>query len=324
VAEATSLADLFFAVVNDPDAVDASLLEEALAHAVRLHIHLPDPPVDSSISASYMRAFLDIQLQIHRLATKARVGEANAAKLTASLRRELEINVVVSDGSANYNVDLTEVIKKALGKMTGKQITLVLLGSAAMLSTTWGVNTWMETQKQIQIEQIRSTEHVHALEALKFATAQDTEQFAQIAATLREQVDLGREVVELANEAYREIFRAASATGTAEINGQEVSANVADLLTLSPKTQSEKLTETLLVRVIDIRTEDILEPHVEMRVVDGDQVLRFSLADTLFGTDERAAFFRALETGDPLLVEVEMTVFGEEIRGAKFVSLPTS
>jgi hypothetical protein len=324
VAEATSLADLFFAALSDPDALDFEALEEALRHAVRLNIHLPDPPIDSSISASYMRAFLAIQNDVHRLATKARSGEANAAKLTNALKRDLEINVVVSDGSANYNVDFTEILKKAIGKMTGRQVTIAMLGSAAMLSTAWGVSTWMETQKQVQIEQLRSSEHLSALEAMKFATRQDTERFERLTETMREQVEFGREIVQFANDAYREIFSAASNTGEAEINGQEVSAEVADLLTLSPKTQSEVRKARVVARVIDIRTEDILEPHVELQVIATGQSLRFSLENTLFGSDERAALFRALESGDPIEVDVELTVFQDDVRSTKFVGLSSS
>lgn len=70
MADISTLEDLFFRLVNEPDQIEQEELDRALQQAVRMHIHLPDPPIDSSISTPYMRAFLQIQSDIDRLAGK--------------------------------------------------------------------------------------------------------------------------------------------------------------------------------------------------------------------------------------------------------------
>ena len=320
MADISTLEDLFFRLVNEPDQIEQEVLDRALQQAVRMHIHLPDPPIDSSISTPYMRAFLQIQSDIDRLAGKARFNEGNATRLTKSLKQELELNVVVTEGSSNYDIDLTEVFKKALGKMTGKQIQLVLLFSGALLATTWGAGVWMEWQKEVQIEQIRSAEHIHALEALKFATTKDVELLERMTGVMEQNVEMGRDVIQLVNVSYREILKAAAASGDAvEINGQDVSAEVADLLTITPRAASETAADTVVGRVIDIRTEDLLQPQVEMVDLHSEQKYRFSIDDNLFASEDRSALFRALETGEPIQVEIEIKSVNGDVRSTKFV-----
>lgn len=107
--------------------------------------------------------------------------------------------------------------------------------------------------------------------------------------------------------------------GDVEINGQNVTAEVADLLTITPRAASETAADTVVGRVIDIRTEDLLQPQVEMVDLHSDQKYRFSMDDNLFASDDRSALFRALETGDPIQVEIEVKSVNGDVRSTKFV-----
>lgn len=308
VESSSALEDLFFRVLDADEASAELLVEAALAASSPLRIHLPHPPIDSSISASYMRAFVEIQAEINRLASKVRSGEPNAAKLTQAIKRELELSVVVTDGSSNFTIDLTEVIKKALGKMTGKQIALTVVFVALVLGTTWGAVTFFETQKTIKLEEIKSADHQAALSALQFATQADLDRLQELTSVMQENVQFGREVVELLNDTYEEVLKAAAETNVSEINGQTITGGTADLLTLSTRLQSETTTATTTVRVIDIRTEDIRQPHIEVQDVLSEQRYKFDVEDSLFADVDRAAVFESLETGRPITVELSVTL----------------
>ena len=293
----------------------------AIAGATALTIYIPNPPINSSISSSYMRAFLELQTQINTLAAKAR-GRPNATGLTKALKEDLEINVVVGDGSAQYVFEFMGTMQKAIGKMNGKQVQQTIIAVTLLIGIGWGATTWMESQRQVQLEQLRTQEHIHALEALKFATAAEVESRNRLVEAMTEQVALGREVVELANSTMREVMKATANSGAAEINGQPVSQEVADLLTISPRSELVKAQENVLARVIDINTEDLLRPVVEMQEAETGKRFRFRVEDDLFAEDQRAALFAALEDGGNIQARVEITRFGDDVRSVEFVTLP--
>lgn len=293
----------------------------AIAGATALRIYIPNPPINSSISSSYMRAFLELQTQINTLAAKAR-GRPNATGLTKALKEDLEINVVVGDGSAQYVLEFMGTMQKAIGKMNGKQVQQTIIAVTLLLGLGWGATTWMETQRQVQLEQLRTQEHIHALDALKFATDAEVDSRNRLVEAMTEQVAMGREVVELANSTMREVMKATANSGAAEINGQPVSQEVADLLTISPRSELVKAQENVLARVIDINTEDLLRPVVEMQEAETGKRFRFRVEDDLFAEDQRAALFAALEDGGNIQVRVEITRFGDDVRSVEFVTLP--
>lgn len=322
MADVAELERLFYQVVEGTaEPLDMDRFKELLADASQLRIYLPDPPVDSSISAPYMRAFLEMQTQINALAAKAR-GKANAGGLSKRLKQDLEIHVVVGDGSAHYLLEWSGALQKAIGQMTGRQVQATIIVVTALVCTTWGTTTWMEGQRQVQLEQIKSQEHIQALDALKFASARDVGVRERMVDALIEQVELGRDIANLADSAIRQVMRAAATSNRVEINGQPVTGEVADLLTISPRSQLTKVQEVITARVIDINTEDLLRPVVEMQDAETGSKFRFRMEDNLFAEDQRTALFDALKTGDHVDVRVEVTRFEEDVRGVEFVTLP--
>ena len=322
MADATTLERLFFDLLEGRT---ASLSQEdfaaVVAGATQLRIYIPNPPINSSISTSYMRAFIELQAQLNTLAAKAR-GKPNATGLTRALKEDLELNVVVEDGSAQYLLDFVNAMQKAIGKMNGKQAQQTIVAVALLLGLGWGATTWMEVQRQVQLEQLRTQEHIHALDALKFATSAEVDSRNRLIEALVDQVELGKEVVELADSTMRAVMKATATGSAAEINGQPVSSEVADLLTISPRSELVKVQENVLARVIDINTEDVLRPVIEMQEADAGKRFRFRVEDDLFAADQRAALFDALETGALIQVRVELTKFGDDVRSVEFVTLP--
>lgn len=322
MADVATLETLFFDLLEGrADQISDEELLSLLAGTDVLRIYIPDPPLNSSISTSYMRAFLELQSQINVLAAKAR-GKPNASGLTKALKQDLELNVVVKDGSAEYLLGLLGAMQKAIGKMTGREAQVTIIAVALLACGTWGATTWMEGQRQVQLEQLRTQEHIHALDALKFATAAEMESRNRVVDALVQQVELGSDIARLADGAIREMMKAAAENGAAEINGQPVTQQVADLLTISPRTELVKVQEVVSARVIDINTEDLLRPYVEMQEADSGKRFRFRVEDDLFAADQRAELFDALEAGRFILVRVELTKFGDDVRSVEFVTLP--
>lgn len=319
MVEIDTIEDQFWGLLDGTIDADDLTLTAILSLVEPLHIYLPRPSVSSSLSTSYMRAFVEVQVQVNRLASLVRSGDPNASRLTAQLKQELELSVVVTDGSTNIKLDLTKVLLKALGKVTGKQLMLTILALAILVASGLGASAYLEVQKAIKLEEIKSADHRAALDALKFATSQDMAKFDRLVDALETNVEFGREALAVVQSTYQEVLRAASSSDIVEINGVQISGATADLLTLSTKTPSEAALQLLEARVVDINTEDPLQPAVQLVDVRSGQHYRFAMENSLFAADDRAALFRSLETGATILVELEVTVANGEVRSTEFL-----
>jgi hypothetical protein len=99
-----------------------------------LKVYIPQPDINSAITPPFMEAFLVLQRQLFQLAALASAGVADAGQLTDADKRELQLKVIVSGGSSNLETRLKEpleaVLKKMVGKLTGKQSVIVIVSIA--------------------------------------------------------------------------------------------------------------------------------------------------------------------------------------------------
>ena len=57
-----------------------------------IHVYLPNPDVDSSITPPFMEAFLELQKQLYQLAAQASTGSPDSGQLSDETRRRLQID----------------------------------------------------------------------------------------------------------------------------------------------------------------------------------------------------------------------------------------
>ncbi|MCP3397127.1 hypothetical protein [Bradyrhizobium sp. CCGB20] len=74
-----------------------------------IHVYLPHPEVDSSITPPFLEAFLELQRQLYLLAAQAASGSPDSSQLSDEIKRRLQISVVVSGGSADYVTKLSSL-----------------------------------------------------------------------------------------------------------------------------------------------------------------------------------------------------------------------
>jgi hypothetical protein len=113
-----------------------------------------------------MEAFLEVQKQIYQLAALGLAGEADTGKLSDLDRRELQVSVKVTGGSSDYVTSLKRPLEnlgsKLIGKLTKKQVTVVILSVAVLEATGWGFREWLEYKKETQLQELKSKEHLAA------------------------------------------------------------------------------------------------------------------------------------------------------------------
>jgi hypothetical protein len=103
-----------------------------------ISIHFTGPTYNSSIPSSAMRAFLELQDSIYAIYSEYAYSEKK--RLSAVIRHELELDVIVKEGSSLFEVRLnkiTDAIAKRIKAMTGKE----LAGVTAAVCLTFLVST---------------------------------------------------------------------------------------------------------------------------------------------------------------------------------------
>jgi hypothetical protein len=161
-AEALALINRLLAI-EDPHSDEFEKLE--LGEWASIHVYLSQSE-QSVISPPYMEAFLEVQKQIYQLAALGLAGEADTGKLSDLDRRELQVSVKVTGGSSDYVTSLKRPLEnlgsKLIGKLTKKQVTVVILSVAVLEATGWGFREWLEYKKETQLQELKSKEHLAA------------------------------------------------------------------------------------------------------------------------------------------------------------------
>ena len=209
-----------------------------------IKVYIDDTKVSSTITPPFMEAFLVLQRQVYQLAALAKSGVADIGQLGEIDRHELQINIIVQGGSSEYlaklELPLTALLKRMVGKMSGKQAATVIVCLAALAAGTWSFCAWLDQTKNIKIEELKSRDHVEALHALQFSTEEQTKLFEKIIDLLGNQRDVGKRAVDALQQANQALLKAASTNVKTKINNVEISKHEANLL----RTQTRKWAAT--------------------------------------------------------------------------------
>lgn len=288
-----------------------------------IRVHIPVPDLRSEITPPYMEAFLELQKQTYQLVAFVLTGVADARLLGEADRRAHQVNVKVTDGSSNYLADyrdsLDRLLKQMIGKMNGKQAVTVILGSAALLSGTYGFSYYLESKKEVAIAELKSKDHIEALRAVTFVNEKQVEQFKGLEKIVQAQGALGEKAVEAVTAVNDALLKAAARTPKSEINGQSLTQDEAQLLRTSPKKKSETSISIQRMRVVDINTDNPSDLQIVIKTPDGGEEYRIKLEDSLFAGPQRDKLFDALKSRNPIWVELALKEIDGEIRSVQLL-----
>jgi hypothetical protein len=288
-----------------------------------LSVYLPKPPLDSAITPPYMEAFLELQRQIHQLAAVVKTGRPNGTYLTEEEKRALEIIVQVQGGSSLLEVNFGEAVKTAMAeaakKLSGAQITSIVLGVTLLLASGWGFSAYLEKEREVRIAEIKSAEHQETLKALSYASEKQVALLDRVLGIIARNGEEGQKAAEAVNQSYDALVKAASKTDESTINGQEIAKEDAKAIRLSPRVKAEPELVVQEFRVIDINTEDALNITAVIVQTDADEQIRVSFADSLFAARDRERMFEALKSRKPIWIELIIRKSEDRVRNVEIL-----
>jgi hypothetical protein len=289
----------------------------------QVHVYIPHPEVSSSITPPFMEAFLELQKQIYQLAAQASAGVADSGQLSEGAKAELQISVLVTDGSSNLTAKLEKIVpgllKQMIGKLDGKQVAIVLVSVAVLVGGDWGFNAWLEQQKAIKIEELKSRDHIEALKALTLSSAGQLEALKKITDVLEKQGELGSRALEAIAATNDALLKAASKTSESSINDTHLTRQEAELLRTTPRKKAELRVAIQRMRVLDINTSDPHELSVLISTPDKKKQYRIKFGDTLFSEPSRKAIFEALGSRDSIWMEIAFREIDGEVKSVQLL-----
>ncbi|MCA6109589.1 hypothetical protein [Bradyrhizobium cenepequi] len=307
--------------IENPFSSDLESLD--LGDWPQVHVYIPHPEVSSSITPPFMEAFLELQRQIYQLAAQAAAGVADTGQLSEGVKAELQISVLVTDGSSNLTAKLEKILpgllKQMIGKLNGKQAAIVLVSVAALVGGNWGFNAWLEQQKTIKIEELKSKDHVEALKALSISSSGQLEALKKITEVLAKQGEIGNRALEAIAATNDALLKAASKTSESSINDTHLTRQEAELLRTSPRKKAELRVATQRMRVLDVNTSDPHELSVLISTPDKKQQYRIKFEDTLFSEPSRKAIFEALDSRESIWMELAFREIDGDVKSVQLL-----
>jgi len=289
----------------------------------QIHVYIPHPEVSSSITPPFMEAFLELQKQIYQLAAQASAGMADSGLLSEGVKAELQISVLVTDGSSNLTAKLEKIVpgllKQMIGKLNGKQAAIILVSVAVLVGGNWGFTAWLEQQKAIKIEELKSKDHIEALKALSLSSAGELEALKKIIGVLEKQGEIGSRALDAIAATNDALLKAASKTSESSINDTHLTRQEAELLRTTPRKKAELRVANQRMRVLDINTSDPHELSILISTPDKKQQYRIKFGDTLFSDPSRKAMFAALDSREAIWMEIAFREIDGEVKSVQLL-----
>ncbi len=144
-------------------------------------------------------------------------------------------------------------------------------------------------------------------------------QLEQLITIVKEQGDIGKRAVAAVIATNEALLKAAAKTREVEINDNHLSRDQAELLRTVPKKKPDVTFVKQPVRVIDINTADERDLQIVLLDPKTGEEHRMKFTDTLFASDDRHKLFLALETREPIWVELAVRSVQGEVRSVQLL-----
>lgn len=312
--------DEIFATANS---FDEKFNKVSFGNWAAVNIYIPQPDSKSSITPPFMEAFIALQKELYQLAALTKTGVADIGQLGDADKNDLLLSVTVTGGSSNYLADLKPVLEGLLrtmvGKMTGKQAVTVIIALAALLTGYWSFSAWLDETKAIKLEELKSKDHQEALQAIHFASEEQSKAYRHVVEILEKQGDAGKRALDVVARTNEALLKAATTTPKTKVNQVEVSRQEAELLRTPTRRKPEQRIVQTQMRVVDINTSDPMDLQIILMNAASGVQHRIKLKNDLFAAANSHALFEALESRRPIWVELAMKEVEGEIKSVQLL-----
>jgi len=286
----------------------------------KITIELEGDGYNSTLTPSIMTSLLELQQGLNRTYAKLALDK-NTRHLSDDERRALEFKAKVEDGCTHITVDLEKqfgvLLDKITNKMTGKELAIVILGSAITWASTVAYKTYVESAaagkalEQSTIEKIKLSE-------------QETARMKIFADAMLNRPAL-ESIQKDAKQTNLSMLKGISDAQSIEINGVSINKDDAKRLSSNAKAESAEIQINGNYHVLQVNTTQPDEIKIRLLHLDSNREFIAKFKDS--SLDKRQiAELQAAEWSRPKS-KVYLSVNANELRGnittATIVSVKT-
>lgn len=279
-----------------------------------LNIYLQGEKFHQSITPTVMRGLLEFQKGIYQSYAAAKY-DLPTKRLSEEERKALEIRVDVSDGSSDLDINFQELAVKLIeqigGKMDPVHALVTVVSIAVLYFGTSSYKSYLENRKDIRAREITDDTQKKTLEAMQFASAQETERL-KILTDLAKNDHRIENISRIAYEAQTEIVKSMAAGDKASIDGIELPPGLAESLTRNARRKSTEVRLDGVYRLVKLDWTDPLKFRVRVFSIETGTEFDADVQDDSL-TGKYKEYLREAEwSRAPVSLKINAKVFGTE------------
>jgi hypothetical protein len=267
-----------------------------------------------------MQAMVDYQTSVNRAFMLVLENTLELRGLSEEERREFEVIFAVKRGSTDLSFNAQELIEKfmekAVGKLNGKQITIMVLSFALLFTGYSSWNAYLENQNEIAKAEGSNKQMKDVLDAQRFANETDLKRMKLLTDALTA-TQGNHAIVEASEEGKKDIVKAAARVQDTEIAGKRLSPEVARRMSRAAPTPPVRKIVTAQYEVVRVDTDVPDGFRVRLRNTATNQLVFASVRDALVSEQDRALIKRGEWEKKPIVAKVEETWRRGELSSAR-------
>ncbi len=256
-----------------------------------------------ALTAPIMQAMLDYQASINRAFLLVTEGSPNLRSLSEEDRQEFEALFKVYKGSTKLDVDLQELCEKlgkeAMSKLSGTQITIIVIAFALLYAGGSYWRAWLETHKEISVAESSNETTKRILDAQKFATEADLKKYELMNKTLTAALG-NRDMIKASDEGREGVLKAAARVKGTKVAGTSIPPEVARPMARNARTPAEEVVVTQFYDVVRVDTDVPDGFRVRLRDTRTGEEFFANVREALSSANDRALIQRGEWSKKPI------------------------
>lgn len=286
------------------------------------NIHLAGEKFHNSITPSVMKGIIELQQALYEAFALAVYNENNINKLTEEQKKQLEIQVVVSEGSTNLDIDVNQIfgafLAATVDKMDGSQSFVLFLTFIIVFFGHSFWKSWLENKTSIKEKELDNKIQEKTIDAMSEMNKKVVETLEKLA-TKDEKV---AEVIKNSDSTRAKLVRSTRYADEVNIDGlTTMSGEDAEYLTRQPREEWEPIRLDGRYRLLQVNSSSTLSRKVKIRNLDTHRELTALLEDHTLDKKHLDKLGKAEWNHHPAYLEVKAKMKGDLIKDAVILSV---
>jgi hypothetical protein len=278
-------------------------------------LHVKGERYKSSLTPSLMRPLIELQKGLYKTASRAIYNDENSNRLTPVQRSEFEYVLTVEPGSTDaqstWETIFEKIIKECVGKMSGKQVLILLLSAGLLYAGTSTATHYIDMiDKNNVLEQETKKDAAVALEHTKQM---------QILADVIKKYPAVKKTKDEAAEVQYQILKETSDADEVSLNGVVLSGDKVREITGTEREKSKAASFVEQFRILSVDTTDALRTKVKVRGKNTEFIAAFN--DESLDSKSIKLLQKHLISREPVRLHIEGKKLGGKTIHARIVSV---